>query len=140
MCGIKIYTDGGARGNPGPAAIALVIFDKKGRLLKTHSEYIGTATNNVAEYRAVLKALTMAKAYKTGSVLCTLDSKLVANQLSGNYKIKKPHLRELFDMVKEAEKKYDSVKYEYVTRDDKRIKIADRLLNEMLDMVKRTTK
>ena len=140
MCGIKIFTDGGSRGNPGPAAIAMVIFDKKGRLLKTHTEYIGTATNNVAEYRAVLKALVMARMFRTGSVKCTLDSKVVANQLSGNYKVKKKHLRELYKLVKEAESHYDSVKYEHVSREDKSIKIADRLLNEMLDMVERTVK
>ena len=137
MCGISIYTDGGARGNPGPAAIALVIVDKKGRLLKTHSEYIGRATNNVAEYRAVLRALKMAPQYKTRSIRCVMDSKLVANQLAGNYKVKKRHLKELHGLVKEAEQGFDIVKYEHVRRDDKRIMIADRLLNEMLDSVKR---
>jgi ribonuclease HI len=106
-------------------------------LLKTHSEYIGEATNNVAEYRAVLRALEMAPRYKVGSIKCTMDSKLVANQLSGNYKVKKPHLRELHDLVKEAEKSFDSVIYEHVSRNDKRIMIADRLLNEMLDSVNR---
>jgi len=140
MCGIKIYTDGGARGNPGPAAIALLIFDKKERLLKTHSEYIGKTTNNVAEYRAVLKALEMAKSYRSGSILCTLDSQLVVNQLSGKYVVKKQHLRDLFKMVKEAEKSFDSVKYAFVPREDRRIQMADRLVNEMLDMVERTVR
>ena len=140
MCGIKIYTDGGSRGNPGPAAIALLIFDKKERLLKTHSEYIGKTTNNVAEYRAVLKALEMAKSYRSGSILCTLDSQLVVNQLSGKYVVKKQHLRDLFKMVKEAEKSFDSVKYAFVPREDRRIQMADRLVNEMLDMVERTVR
>jgi len=140
MCDLKIYTDGGARGNPGPAAIALLIFDSKGHLLASHRQYIGTATNNVAEYRAVLKALHMARKYKPGPVLCTLDSQLVASQLSGKYKVKKPHLKELFSLVKETEKSFGSVKYEHVRRHDKRIMIADRMLNEMLDKVERTRK
>jgi ribonuclease HI len=137
MCGISIFTDGGSRGNPGNAAIGLAFFDGKGRLIKTHAEYIGKTTNNVAEYRAVLKGLQMARAFKSGSVRCTLDSKLVASQLAGKYKIKKPHLKELHGLVKEAEAAYDSVEYVHVRRDDKRIMIADRLLNEMLDKIER---
>jgi ribonuclease HI len=134
---IIIYTDGGARGNPGPAAFALLIYDSEGKLLTSHSEYIGEQTNNVAEYRAVVKALKMAGKYKPGSVKCVMDSKLVANQLSGNYKIKKPHLRELHDMAKKAEKGLGTAEVEYqnVRREDKRIGLADRMLNMMLDKV-----
>ena len=134
---IHIYTDGGSRGNPGPAAIAVLIYDNQGKLLKSHSEYIGTATNNVAEYRAVLKALKLAEKLRTGQVVCTLDSQLVASQLAGRYKIKKPHLRELSGLVKEAEKKFESVGYMHVKRSDRRIRLADRLLNEILDKVGR---
>jgi ribonuclease HI len=137
MKSLKIYTDGGARGNPGPAAIALLIFDSGDKLLARHSEYIGTATNNVAEYRAVLRALIMARKYSPASVLCTLDSKLVASQLGGSYKVKKPHLKQLFIMVKKAEQHLGSVKYEHVRRHDSRIQAADSMLNEMLDKVGR---
>ncbi len=137
MEGLRIYTDGGARGNPGPAAIALLIFDSKDKLLARHSEYIGTATNNVAEYRAVLRALTMARKYRPSSVICTLDSKLVASQLGGSYKVKKPHLHELFMLVKKAEQHLGPVKYEHVRRHDSRIKAADSMLNDMLDKVGR---
>lgn len=135
MSGLNIYSDGGARGNPGPAAIAFLITDDKGKLLKSHSEYIGIATNNVAEYRAVLRALVMARMYKADSVVCILDSKLVASQLGGSFRVKKAHLRELHGLVKDAEKGFGSVSYEHVRRDDSRIQLADRMLNQMLDKV-----
>jgi ribonuclease HI len=140
MTSLKIYTDGGARGNPGPAAIALLIYGSSGKLLASHSEFIGTATNNVAEYRAVLKALKMAGKHRPGSVVCVLDSKLVASQLAGKYKIKKPHLKELFGLVRKAEKGLGRVEYEHVRREDKRIALADRLLNGMLDKMERSGK
>ena len=137
MTGLKTYTDGGSRGNPGPAAIAAIITDENGKMLASRSEFIGIATNNVAEYRAVLKALQMAHKFKPDSVHSILDSKLVASQLEGRYKIKKAHLRELFEMVKQAEKGLGKVRYEHVRREDSRIQVADRMLNEMLDKVER---
>jgi len=133
MSSIKIYTDGGARGNPGPAAIAVLIYDEKGSLLKSHSEFIGSATNNVAEYRAVLRALKLAEKFRPKKIVCTLDSELVARQLSGDYKIKKPHLEELFGLVKSEECRFGNVEYRSVTRDNKYIKLADMLLNRVLD-------
>jgi ribonuclease HI len=135
MTSLSIFTDGGARGNPGPAAIALLIYDSHGKLLASHSEFIGNATNNVAEYRAVLRALKMAAKFRPSSVVCTLDSQLVASQLAGRYKIKKPHLRELHEMVKREEKKLGKVSYKNVKRNDRRISLADSMLNEMLDRV-----
>jgi len=138
MSGLKVYTDGGARGNPGPAAIALLITDDNGKLLDSHSEYIGLATNNVAEYRAVLKALEMARKHGADSVTCVLDSKLVASQLSGAYRVKKSHLKELHALVKCAESAFGSVSYEHVRRHDSRIQLADRMLNQMLDKVGRS--
>jgi ribonuclease HI len=132
---LKIYTDGGARGNPGPAAIALLIYGSNDKLLARHSEFIGETTNNVAEYRAVLKALKIAKKHSSGDVLCTMDSQLVMMQLAGKYKIKKPHLRELSKMVKEEEKNFSSVSYGHVKRGDKRITLADSMLNDVLDRI-----
>jgi ribonuclease HI len=134
MADIVIYTDGGSRGNPGHAAIAVLIYDGKGKLLASHSEYIGEVTNNVAEYRAVLKALMLARKHGAGkSVSCVMDSELVARQLSGKYKVKKPHLLELYDLVKEAEKAFSSVSYSNVRREDEKISLADYLLNASLD-------
>lgn len=134
MADIVIYTDGGSRGNPGHAAIAVLIYDGNGKLLASHSEYIGEATNNVAEYRAVLKALKLAKKHGAGkSVSCVMDSELVARQLSGRYKVKQPHLLVLYDLVKDAEKAFSSVAYSNVRREDEKIALADYLLNASLD-------
>ena len=132
---VSIYTDGGSRGNPGPSAIAVLIYGPKGKLLKRHSEYIGEATNNVAEYRAVLRALKLAKQMKAEKAVCTLDSQLVASQLSGKYKVKKLHLKELFFLVKRAERAFQSVEYRHVRRGDERIPAVDAMLNGMLDRV-----
>jgi ribonuclease HI len=134
MPGLRIYTDGGARGNPGPSAIAVLIYGG-GKLLKSHSEYIGVNTNNVAEYRAVLKALKLARKHGSGDIVCVLDSQLVMMQLSGKYRIKKPHLRELFSMVKEEEKNFRSVSYSHVRREDRRVSLADSMLNRVLDRI-----
>lgn len=135
MADMKIFTDGGSRGNPGPAAFALLIYDSKGVLLESHSEFIGEATNNVAEYRGILKALKIAKKHGKGDVLCTMDSELAVMQLSGEYKIKKPHLRELYEMVKAEEKNFSSVTYGHVKREDKWISLADSMLNRVLDRI-----
>jgi len=140
MAELNIFTDGGARGNPGPAAIALLIFDGHGKPLFSHAEYIGIATNNVAEYRAVLKALVAAKGHGKGPVICTMDSLLVASQLSGKYKVKEPALKELFAMVKEAEKRFTSVEYRHVSRTHDKIRLADSMLNLMLDKVGRQSR
>ncbi|MBN1896980.1 MAG: ribonuclease HI family protein [Candidatus Aenigmarchaeota archaeon] len=134
---LVIYTDGGSRGNPGPAAFALLIYDIKGKLLESHSEYIGENTNNVAEYRGMLKALKMAKKHGDGNVTCTMDSELAVMQLSGKYKVKKPHLKELYEMVKAEEKNFRSVKYEHVKRENQYITCADAMLNRTLDRVKK---
>jgi ribonuclease HI len=135
MADLNIYTDGGSRGNPGPAAFALLVYDSKGKLLESHSEYIGENTNNVAEYRGILKALHMARKHGSGDVLCIMDSELAVMQLSGKYRIKKSHLLELFGLVKKEEGHFRSVTYSHVRRDDRRISLADRMLNRTLDRV-----
>ena len=135
MTDLMIYTDGGARGNPGPSAIAFQIFGSDGKLLASHSEFIGKTTNNVAEYKAVLNALKRAARFAGKEVLCTMDSKLVAMQLRGKYKVKNEHLAELFGKVKEAEKRFRKVSYRHVRRDDIYIKAVDKMLNENLDKV-----
>lgn len=137
MTELKTFSDGGARGNPGPAAIALLIFDENDKLLASHSEFIGNATNNVAEYRAVLKALKMAKKFKPTKVMCYLDSLVVASQLAGIYRIKKLHLLELYKQAKEEEKSVGHVRYKQVSRENKKIALADGMLNAMLDKLRR---
>jgi ribonuclease HI len=91
-----VYTDGGARGNPGPAAAAFVVFDAHQQHLYTGGKYLGETTNNVAEYQGVILALQYLTAhYPLSAVHFNLDSKLVCEQLNGHYKIKQPHLKQL---------------------------------------------
>ncbi len=90
------YTDGGSRSNPGPAASGIVIKDETGKILASYGEYLGTATNNVAEYSAIISALKKARELGATEVECLADSKLVIEQLSGNWKVKEPSLQKLW--------------------------------------------
>lgn len=128
-----VFSDGGARGNPGPAAIGVLICDAKGSVLQEHKERIGETTNNVAEYRAVLKGLELAHALGLQEVSYFVDSELVARQLSGRYRVKAEHLKGLFLQVKEREKQFQKVVYQQVPREHEKIKRADRLVNRALD-------
>ena len=91
----RLFTDGGARGNPGPAAAAYVLEDAEGSLLAAHGEAIGTTTNNVAEYRALLAGLAKAKELGVDELEVVSDSELLVKQMRGEYKVKNPALREL---------------------------------------------
>ncbi|KKR03093.1 MAG: Ribonuclease H [Microgenomates group bacterium GW2011_GWB1_40_9] len=129
-----IHTDGGARGNPGPAAVGVVIH-KNGILLHQFGHIIGKTTNNVAEYRGVIEALLyMKKILKESNfeLLFILDSMLIVNQLNGIFKIKEPHLRELHLHVKILEQDVGGViRYTTVPREQNRQ--ADKLVNRALD-------
>jgi ribonuclease HI len=132
-----IHTDGGARGNPGPAAIGAVIEDEKGKLLGEVSLYIGETTNNVAEYQAVIEALKWVKEYRIRNsehkeIDFYLDSTLVAQQLSRNFKIKIPHLQELAFSVWELEKQLNLQTKYFIVRREKN-QHADKLVNKALD-------
>ncbi|MHC1625767.1 MAG: ribonuclease HI family protein [Methanoculleaceae archaeon] len=129
---IELFTDGAARGNPGPAAWAYIAV-RNGALLRTRSGYLGTATNNVAEYHAVLNALrdTLSTGVDTVSVIS--DSELVVRQLRGEYRVKAEHLADLFRQVKRLEAEYKSVTYIPVPRNHPRIAEVDRLCNLLLD-------
>ena len=130
---ILVYSDGGARGNPGPAAIGIVICDPKGKIIKEHGRYIGKKTNNIAEYSAVIESLEKASELGAKNVSIFLDSKLVASQLMDEYRIKKPHLKKLFLKVRKLEKRFESVSYTHVPRTNRMIKKADRIVNLVLD-------
>jgi ribonuclease HI len=93
---IKLYTDGAARGNPGPAGIGVVIMDPDGTILEEWSEPLGTATNNVAEYSALLKGLEIAEKHRPERLLIHSDSELMVKQLAGVYKVKAEHLMEYY--------------------------------------------
>ena len=126
---IKIYTDGAARGNPGPAAAGYVIF-KGTTLIKKGTKYIGRSTNNIAEYTAVISALRVAP--KNKEVLLCSDSRLVVKQITGEFKVKKPHLKKLYAKAKLLSSKL-KVKFKWVNRDTPGIVIVDTLINKELD-------
>lgn len=129
-----IYTnsDGGARGNPGPAAIGIVI-RKDNKILKRYGKNIGRATNNIAEYMALIKALELASKYTKGDITCVLDSELIVKQLLGKYKVKDEKLRKLFCKVQHLQERFGKIKYLRVSRWNRFQKIADYLLNRELD-------
>lgn len=130
---VIIYSDGGARGNPGPSAIGILICDAKGRPVKECREVIGHGTNNVAEYRAVLKGLDLAAELGAEEVDYYVDSQLVQRQLTGQYRIKTPHIQELVVEVKKLEKKFKRVTYFQVPREHEKLKYVDKLVNIALD-------
>lgn len=130
---IQIYSDGGARGNPGPAAIGILICDEKGNALREHSETIGEATNNIAEYTAVIVGLELGRTTGAKSVHYYVDSELVARQLGGKYRVKTPHILSLFREVKSREKFFRQVTFTQVPRTHEKIRYVDRLVNRVLD-------
>ena len=134
---VTIYTDGGSRGNPGPAAIGIVLCDARDRLLREHKEFLGTATNNEAEYRAVLRGLKLAARYTRGSVTCVADSELVVRQLTGVYRARSPAMKELLGLVREQEASFEQVRYRNEPRLAGRLRRADELVNEALDRATR---
>ena len=132
---LSVYTDAGARGNPGPAAIAVLFFEGS-KLVKQHGEFIGKATNNQAEYQAVIKALELAKELGLNELELFTDSELVARQLKGAYKVKDAKLKPLHEQAKALEKGFAKVSYASVMRTNLRIWLADKLVNKVLDAQK----
>ncbi|MDI6810181.1 MAG: reverse transcriptase-like protein [archaeon] len=124
-----ISSDGASKGNPGPAGIGIVICDESGRVVKEHEEFIGTATNNVAEYQALIKALELATHFSKGEVNCFSDSELMVKQLKGEYEVRNVRLHDLFLQVREKERKFEKVKYSYISREEEHLKRADKLAN-----------
>jgi ribonuclease HI len=123
--------DGGARGNPGPAAIAAVLATPDGEVLDQTAESIGRATNNVAEYRALLLGIERARAFGAAELDLVGDSELVVRQLKGEYKVKDPGLRELHAQVRAALAGFERWSIRHVRREHNAE--ADRLVNEALD-------
>jgi ribonuclease HI len=128
---VVINTDGGARGNPGPAGIGLVIKSETGELLYSHGAHIGDATNNVAEYSALIKALEESVNLGATNLRIQMDSELIVKQMQGIYKIKQPALQELATKVLALLKKFDSYSFIHVRREYN--KEADALVNKALD-------
>jgi len=130
---VKLFTDGGCRGNPGPGAIGMIILDVDNTELHTHAECIGNTTNNRAEYHALIKGLRLCAKYTRGRVTCYLDSELVVRQMNGVYRLKNEELLALFQKVKDLERVFTEVIYQHVNRTNQFIKKADRLLNEAFE-------
>lgn len=131
---LEVYTDGASRGNPGPAAIGVVFNQKDGPALCVHGEAIGTTTNNVAEYRAVLAALQLCRRWNASRVHLFVDSELVARQLTGVYRVKSPDLQPLFQQVQHLARQLREFQVRHVPRE--RNAHADHVANLALDGAK----
>jgi ribonuclease HI len=132
---LVIYCDGGARGNPGPAAIGAVVLDPSTdppTRLATVSERIGVATNNVAEYRALVAALEAARDFPARRVRVRADSQLLVRQLEGRYRVKQQHLRPYYERARELLSEYEDVELTHVPREQNTE--ADALVNAALDL------
>ena len=132
----SIYGDGGSRGNPGPAGSGAIVRDENGETVLTVSEFLGTATNNVAEYTAILRGLESLLSHlgteaKEAEVQVRMDSMLVVKQMRGEWKLKHPGLKPLAARVGELVREFRSVSFEHVYRESN--KDADRLANEAMD-------
>ena len=128
---LTIYTDGGARNNPGPAGIGAILKDENDELVVSISEYIGEATNNQAEYKAVIAALEKAKELGAIEVELFMDSQLVCEQLKGKYKVKNKDLAPLFVKVYNLSIGFKKILYKHVRREFN--KEADKLVNIAID-------
>jgi len=126
-----VYTDGGARGNPGPAGIGVVVYDENKKLLKQYKKFIGHATNNQAEYQAVILALEKVKELKVSEIDFFLDSELVVNQLKGEYRVKDKDLGSLFVKIWNLSQNFQKIKYRHVPRAENHL--ADKLVNQVID-------
>ncbi len=127
----RLFTDGGARGNPGPAAYGYVLEAEDGAVLAAHGEAIGIATNNVAEYSALIAGLEKAAELAVDDVEVVSDSELMVKQMRGEYKVKNVALRELSLRAAQLARTVGTVRYTAVRREHN--ELADRLVNEALD-------
>lgn len=129
---LHLFSDGGSRGNPGQAAIACILEDPvSGTVLKEHYERIGQETNNVAEYRALISGLELARGFQPNRLICHLDSELVVRQVMGEYKVKMPTLQPLVEEVHALANELSDVVFQYIPREDNYR--ADALVNRALD-------
>lgn len=129
---IEIYTDGAARGNPGNAAWAFV-FMEEGEVIARETGFLGIATNNVAEYQAIIHALSAARAREYRAAALSSDSELVVRQVRGEYQVRTPHLRPLYEQVMKLAGEFSALTFRAVPRSHPCIALADRLCNDTLD-------
>jgi len=128
---LTIYSDGGARGNPGPAAAGIIIKDENGKVISSYGEYLGERTNNYAEYSALISGLKKAKELGATEVECVLDSELVTKQMCLEYKVREKTLQKLFVEAYNAAQQFKKVVYRHTLRHGN--KEADAEVNKILD-------
>ncbi|PIR52949.1 ribonuclease H [Candidatus Peregrinibacteria bacterium CG10_big_fil_rev_8_21_14_0_10_49_10] len=129
---LHLFTDGGSRGNPGQAAIGCILEDPaRGKILREHYECIGIETNNVAEYRALIEGLNIARLYHPNVLVCHLDSELLVKQLSGEYRVRMEALRPYYDEIQELRTTFPGISFVHIPREDNYR--ADILVNRALD-------
>ncbi len=129
---LKIYTDGGARGNPGPAGCGVVVLDENNQLIKKIKKYLGHQTNNYAEYSAVILALEETKKMNADELDFYLDSELVVKQLRREYKIKNQDLAKLFVKIYNLSQSFKRINFNHIPREEN--KQADNLANQAMDI------
>ena len=127
-----IYTDGGSRGNPGPSGIGVVILDSNKKKIKEVFSYIGEATNNIAEYSAMIAGLEAAAELEATELIIYTDSELIAKQLNGEYKVKDANMKMLFDKSFGLLKQFDSFEIKHIERSKN--KEADKLVNKAINL------
>ena len=128
---VIIHSDGGARGNPGPAGIGAILQAENGEILASVSQYLGVATNNQAEYKALIAALEKAQLLGADELDCFLDSELIVKQINREYKVKNKDLAPLFLQVNNLLSKFKKYSFNHIAREHN--KEADRLANEAMD-------
>ncbi len=126
-----LYCDGGSRGNPGPGAAGAVLYTQTGSVVEGRGKYLGTTTNNWAEYHGVLLGLQLAREHNVPKLKIHLDSELVVRQLNGQYRVKDPKLKILWEDVKRELKHFQACEIVHIPREQNAA--ADRLVNEALD-------
>ena len=129
---LVIYSDGGSRGNPGKSAYAIVV-TKDDTVIHEHSEFLGINTNNYAEYRGLIAAISKALELKENDVEFVMDSELVIKQMRGEYKVKSPNIRNLHEDAKALSSLIPNVKFTHVRRENRFVSRADALLNAEMD-------
>lgn len=127
-----IYTDGCSKGNPGPAGIGVVILDAKKKKVKEIYKYIGEATNNIAEYNALLNGLEESLLMGSNEIVAYLDSELVAKQLNGEYRVKDSNIKPLFERALGFLKRFNSFEIKHIERSKN--KEADKLANKAINL------
>ncbi len=132
--GITIYTDGGSRGNPGPAAGAFIILDNAGNQICAQAKFLPNATNNIAEYTALAISLQKAKSIGAKNLKIFSDSELMVKQINGDYKVKNDNIREIFDQCIDLLEKFQGWQIKHIPREKN--KIADKLVNRAIDAAK----